>query len=73
MTRDRARSNEFRLTHEFLSHMLGVRREKVVEAAGKLQKRNLIEYGRGTIRIVDQAGLEAASCACYQIVRILDS
>lgn len=73
MTRDRVQSNVFRLTQEFLSHMLGVRRENVVAAAGKLQERNLIEYGRGTIRIVDPAGLEAASCACYQIVRILGS
>ncbi len=73
MTRDRVRSNDFRLTQEFLSHMLGVRREHVVAAAGQLQKRNLIEYSRGNIRIVDQRGLEQASCACYQIFRILGS
>jgi PAS domain S-box-containing protein len=73
MIRDRARSNEFHLTQEFISHMLGARRENVVAAAGKLQERNLIEYGRGTIRIVDQAGLEAAACECYQIVRMLGS
>ncbi len=73
MTRDRVQSNDFRLTQEFLSHMLGVRRENVVAAAGKLLQRHLIEYGRGTIRILDRAGLEAASCACYQVVRILGS
>jgi PAS domain S-box-containing protein len=67
MTRDRVRSNDFHMTQDFLSHMLGVRRERVNAAAGKLQKRKLIEYSRGYIRIVDQRGLKAASCSCYQI------
>jgi CRP-like cAMP-binding protein len=69
MTRDRVESAEFRLTQEFLSHMLGVRRVGVTKAAGHLQARKLIEYKRGTIRIVDPAGLEAASCSCYQATR----
>jgi CRP-like cAMP-binding protein len=73
MTRDRVQSNDFHLTQEFLAHMLGVRREGVTEAAGKLQKRKLIEYSRGNIRIVDQRGLEAASCSCYQSVRNIHS
>lgn len=73
MTRDRVQSKDFRLTQEFLSHMLGVRREGVTMAAGQLQKRKLIEYSRGNIRIVDQRGLEAASCSCYQIVRNIHS
>ena len=61
MTHDRLRSNEFRLTQEFLSHMLGVRREGVTNAARALQRRNLISYVRGRITIHDRAGLEAQS------------
>jgi CRP-like cAMP-binding protein len=71
MTRDRVRSPEFRMTHDFLSHMLGVRRVGVTEAASALQGKKLIEYARGSIRIVDERGLEAACCACYQVVREL--
>jgi PAS domain S-box-containing protein len=73
MTRDRVESNDFLLTQEFLSHMLGVRREGVSKAAGELQKRKLIEYSRGNIRILDQRGLEAVSCSCYQIVSTVHS
>jgi CRP-like cAMP-binding protein len=69
MTRDRVGSPQFRLTQEFLSHMLGVRRVGVSQAASTLQRRGLIEYRRGDIRIVDRAGLEAAACACYERVR----
>lgn len=73
MTRDRVQSNEFPMTQEFLSHMLGVRRVGVTKAAGQLQKSELIEYSRGNIRILDQHGLEAASCSCYQAVRTIHS
>ena len=66
MTRDRVRSGEFRMTHEFLSHMLGVRRVGVTEAASVLQRRKLIEYSRGNIRILDHRGLQGAACACYE-------
>jgi len=69
MTRDRLRSGEFRLTHEFLGHMLGVRRVGVNKAARALQRGKLISYSRGKIRILDQRGLEAASCSCYEIVK----
>ncbi len=69
MTHDRVEGDEFRLTQEFLSHMLGVRREGVALAAGVLQKQELISYSRGLIRILDRAGLEAVSCKCYKIVK----
>ena len=65
MTRDRAASDEFYLTQEFLSHMLGVRRVGVTKAASSLQRRKLISYSRGMIRVLDRNGLQGAACGCY--------
>jgi len=65
MSQDRAASDVFRLTQEFLAYMLGVRRVGVTVAAGQLQRRNLIAYERGEMQIVDRAGLEQAACSCY--------
>ena len=69
MTRDRVCSNQFRLTHDFLGHMLGVRRVGVTKAAQALKQRRLIAYSRGKIDIIDGRGLEAASCSCYGMVK----
>jgi CRP-like cAMP-binding protein len=71
MTSDRLQSDEFRLTHEFLAHMLGVRRVGVTKAASVLEREKLIDYSRGNIRILDRKRLEAASCICYRIVKNL--
>jgi CRP-like cAMP-binding protein len=71
MTRDRLGSDQFYLTHEFLGHMLGVRRVGITQAASALKQRKLISYGRGNIRILDPRGLKAAACPCYRIVKEL--
>jgi CRP-like cAMP-binding protein len=69
MTHDRLGTDEFRVTQEFMSNMLGVRREGVTGAAGILQRDQLISYSRGLVRILDRARLEAVSCNCYGIIK----
>ena len=73
MTRDRVRTDEFRLTHAFLGHMLGVRRVGVTTAARALQKRKLIAYSRGKISILDHRRLERAACSCYKLVKDMNT
>jgi CRP-like cAMP-binding protein len=66
---DRLASNELSMTQELIANMLGVRREGVTEAAGKLQDAGLIRYRRGMISVVDRPGLESRVCECYQVVK----
>jgi CRP-like cAMP-binding protein len=66
---DRLPSNEIRMTHEMIADMLGVRREGVTEAAGKLQAAGLIQYSRGKITVLDRLKLEARVCECYAVVK----
>ncbi len=66
---DRLASNELTMTQELIANMLGVRREGVTEAAGKLQDAGLIRYRRGKITVLDRPGVEARSCECYQVVK----
>jgi CRP-like cAMP-binding protein len=67
--RDRVEGNTIRLTHEFLSQMLGVRRPTVTVVAHMLQRDGLIRYHRGRIEILDGTGLEARACECYAVIR----
>jgi CRP-like cAMP-binding protein len=68
MTHDRAVGNTFPLTQEFLSRMLGVRRATVNLATGMLKKAGFIKYVRGTVTILDRAGLESSTCECYSAI-----
>jgi CRP-like cAMP-binding protein len=68
MTHDRVFTDEFTLTHEFLSMMLGVTRPSVTIVAGQLQQAGLITYRHGHVTVLDRSGLEAGSCECYGIV-----
>jgi len=66
---DRLPSNELSMTQELIAHMLGVRREGVTEAAGKLQTAGLIQYNRGQIKVLDRPKLEERVCECYAVVK----
>jgi CRP-like cAMP-binding protein len=69
MNLDRLPCDELVMTQEMISNMLGVRRESVTEAAGKLQRAGLIQYSRGHIKVINRTGLEANVCECYAIVK----
>lgn len=69
LTHDRVGKDEFQLTQEFLSQMLGVRRATINEVAGQLNQAGAIDYRRGTIRVLDRPRLESESCVCYSIIR----
>jgi CRP-like cAMP-binding protein len=69
LSRDRLNSDELVMTQELIANTLGVRREGVTHAAGRLQENGLISYVRGHIIILDRGGLEAAVCECYKVVK----
>jgi CRP-like cAMP-binding protein len=69
MTRDRVDTDDFKLTHEFLAVMLGVRRATVTEVLSPLRELNLLRSDRGTISILDRKSLEVRTCECYAIIR----
>jgi Mn-dependent DtxR family transcriptional regulator len=66
---DRLPSNQLTMTQELIANMLGVRREGVTEAAGRLQAAGLIRYSRGHIEVLDRENLEARVCECYAVVK----
>jgi CRP-like cAMP-binding protein len=68
MSLDRLSSNELVMTQDLIANMLGVRREGVTEAAGKLQRAGVIQYNRGRIRVLDRPRLELMACECYDVV-----
>jgi CRP-like cAMP-binding protein len=69
MTSDRLGTDQFRLTQEFMSNMLGVRREGVNKAAGALQVAKLIHYSRGMITVLNRPRLQKQACHCYLIIK----
>ncbi|MES2088914.1 MAG: Crp/Fnr family transcriptional regulator [Pseudomonadota bacterium] len=69
LTLDRAPAHELAMTHELVASILGVRRESITQAAGKLQQVGFIRYRRGHIAVIDRAGLESRSCECYAVLQ----
>lgn len=69
MSLDRLHENKLVITQEMIASLLGVRRESVTEAAGKLQKEGLITYSRGLIKVLDRPKLEMKVCECYEVVK----
>ncbi len=69
LSMDRLHGNELVMTQELIANMLGVRREGVTDAAGKLQKLGVVRYSRGQISVLDRAGLEKRTCECYAVVK----
>jgi len=69
MSLDRLHENEVVITQELIANLLGVRRESITEAAGKLQKEGLITYSRGLIKVLDRPTLEKKVCECYEVVK----
>lgn len=69
LTLDRMPTNELTITQELIANTLGVRREGITEAAGKLQQAGYISYRRGHITVLDRAGLESKVCECYEVVK----
>jgi CRP-like cAMP-binding protein len=69
MSVDRTQNDVLRVTQESIANLLGVRREGVTGAAGKLQSAGLIQYSRGQITVLDRAGLEDEACECYRVIR----
>jgi CRP-like cAMP-binding protein len=69
MSLDRLSSDTLSMTQELIANMLGVRREGVTDAAGKLQRAGVIQYSRGRIQVLDRPRLESSACECYEVVR----
>jgi CRP-like cAMP-binding protein len=69
ITHDRVQADQFEITQEFLSQMLGVHRQSVTAAASNLQKSGLIQYSRGKLKVLDRQGLEKSSCECYRAIQ----
>lgn len=73
MSQDRAQSDRFMMTHEFISLMLGVRRVGVTTTAADFKRRGIIEYHRGEMKVIDRVALKAEACSCYQKNRMIYS